>query len=45
MKILFWNVRGLGKSYRRNLVRNHILQEDVDIVALQETIKQDFEDW
>lgn len=45
MRILFWNVRGLGKSYRRNLVKEHILQEELDIVALQETIKQDFEDW
>lgn len=45
MRILFWNVRGLGKSYRRGLVKNHILQEDIDVVAIQETIKQNFEDW
>lgn len=45
MKFLFWNVRGLGKSHRRSLVRNHILNENLDLVALQETIKQDFEDW
>lgn len=45
MKILFWNVRGLGKSNRRKLVKDHILQEELDIVALQETIKLDFEDW
>lgn len=35
----------MGKSHRRNWVRDHILQEDLDIVALQETIKQDFADW
>ena len=34
----------MGKSYKRNLVKEHILQEELDIVALQETIKQDFED-
>jgi exonuclease III len=45
MKIMFWNVRGLGKSYRRSLVRNHIISENLEMVALQETIKQDFEDW
>jgi exonuclease III len=45
MKILFWNVRGLGKSYRRNWVKNHILAEDLDVVAIQETIKQDFTDF
>ena len=45
MRILFWNDRGLGKSYKRNLVKEHILQEELDIVALQKTIKQGFEDW
>jgi len=45
MKVMFWNVRGLGKSYRRSLVKNHVIQEDLDAVALQETIKSDFVDW
>lgn len=44
MKIFFWNVRGLGKVYRRHWVKDHILTEDLDVVALQETIKQDFSD-
>lgn len=44
MKILFWNVRGVGKAHRRKMVANHVLREDLDIVALQETIKQDFTD-
>jgi exonuclease III len=43
MRFLSWNVRGLGKAYR-SLVKNHILQEDLDLVALQETIRQDFKD-
>lgn len=44
MRIMFWNIRGLGTPHRRGFVTNHILQEDLDIVALQETIKQDFSD-
>lgn len=45
MRIMFWNVRGLGTSHRRSWVKNHILQEDLDLVAIQETIKKDFMDW
>lgn len=37
-------MRGLGKAYRRNWVQEHIMMEDLDVVALQETIKQDFSD-
>lgn len=44
MKIMFWNVRSLRKAYRRSLMKNHVIQEDLDVVALQETIKQDFDD-
>lgn len=44
MKILFWNVRGVGKPHRRKLVANHVLQDDLDVVAIQETIKQDCND-
>lgn len=42
MRVMFWNVRGLGKAYRRKMVHNHILQENLGIIALQESIKQDF---
>lgn len=44
MKVMFWNVRGLGTAHRRGFIRNHVIQEDLDIVAIQETIKQDFKD-
>jgi exonuclease III len=44
MRILFWNVRGVGKSHRKKLVANHVFLEDLDVVAIQETIKQDFTD-
>jgi len=42
---MFWNVRGLGKSSRRSLVKDHIISDSLEVVALQETIKQNFEDW
>ena len=45
MKIMFWNVRGMGKSSRRSLVKDHIISDSLEVVALQETIKQNFEDW
>ena len=44
MKILMWNVRGLGKPARRRQVREHIFQEKIDVVGLQETVKGDFSD-
>lgn len=34
----------MGTSHRRNLIAKHVFQEDLDIVAIQETIKQDFSD-
>ena len=37
-----WNVRGLGKSARRRQIREYILRERIDIVGLQETVKQEF---
>lgn len=45
MRIMFWNIRGLGKAYRRIWVKEHILVEDLDVVAIQETIKHDFSDF
>lgn len=44
MKILFWNVRGIGGEARKKQVKDYIWQEKLDIVGLQETIKQDFSD-
>lgn len=34
MRVMFWNVRGLGTTHRRGFVKNHIIQEDLDIVAI-----------
>jgi exonuclease III len=44
MRILMWNVRGLGKAGRRKQVRDHILHNDIDVVGLQETVKKEFLD-
>jgi exonuclease III len=41
---MFWNVRGLGTAHRRGLVLKHVIQENLDIVGIQETIRQDFND-
>ncbi|KAG2605021.1 hypothetical protein PVAP13_4NG076519 [Panicum virgatum] len=42
MRFLVWNVRGLGKPARRRQIREYIWQENIDVVGLQETIKEDF---
>jgi hypothetical protein len=44
MKHMFWNVRGLGTAHRRGLILNHVIQENLDIVGIQVTIKQEFSD-
>ena len=42
MKVLFWNIRGLGKKSRVGQLKDLMARERIDIVGLQETIKQDF---
>lgn len=42
MKILFWNVRRLNSGGRKNQLKELILKHQVDVVGLQETIKQKF---
>lgn len=37
MKILSWNVRGLGGPNKRHLVKDIILNANVDIICLQES--------
>lgn len=42
MKILFWNLRGLGAPGRKKKLRELIFDHRLDVVCLQETIKQSF---
>ena len=42
MKILFWNVRGLGNAARRKQLLELISLHDFDCICLQETIKITF---
>jgi len=42
MGVMVWNVRGLGKLARRRQIREYIFQEKIDVVELQETVKEDF---
>jgi exonuclease III len=42
MKFLSWNIRGMGQLGRINQLREFLTQERVDIIGIQETIKQEF---
>jgi exonuclease III len=42
MKILFWNVRGLGEKKRRGQLKELIDKNRVDIFCLHETMKREF---
>jgi len=44
MRFLFWNVRGLGKSSRKQQVREFIEEHKLQMVGLQETMKESFTD-
>lgn len=44
MKIFFWNIRGIGGVARKRQLKEYISQERLDIVGVQETMKQDFSD-
>jgi exonuclease III len=45
MKILFWNIRGLGAIGRNKQLSDIRRDHRVDIICLQETIKADFSLW
>jgi len=42
MKILFWNIRGLNSGGRKKQLGELLSKHQVDVVCLQETIKQKF---
>ena len=42
IRLLDWNMRGFGQDGRRYQLIRYIREEEVDIVGIQETIKQDF---
>jgi exonuclease III len=44
MRALFWNIRGFGRRGRRTLLKEYLRLHRIDLVFLQETIKQDFMD-
>jgi endonuclease/exonuclease/phosphatase family metal-dependent hydrolase len=44
MRCLFWNIRGFGRKGRRTLLKEYLRLHRIDVVLLQETIKQDFTD-
>lgn len=44
MKIIMWNIRGIGKKARLRQLKEMISKEKPDIIGLQETIKQNSSD-
>lgn len=42
MNILNWNVRGLNSSRSRQLLRDLLIDNRIDVVAIQETKKESF---
>ena len=42
MNILNWNIRGLNACRKRSILADLITQHSVDILAVQETKKEDF---
>jgi exonuclease III len=44
MRFLFWNIHGFGRTGRWTLLRDYLRNHQIDVVCLQETIKQDFTD-
>lgn len=45
MRIIFWNIRGIGKKARIRQLKDMMAKEKTDIIGLQETIKQGFQDF
>jgi exonuclease III len=44
MSFLFWNIRWFGHRGHRTLLKDYLHNHKIDIVCLQEMIKQDFTD-
>jgi exonuclease III len=44
MRIMGWNIRGFGRRGRRTQLRDYLRKESIDVICLQETIKQSFTD-
>ena len=44
MKIVSWNVRGVGSLRKRGIIKNYLNKVNLDIVVLQETKKEDLDE-
>jgi exonuclease III len=44
MKVDGWNLRGFGRSGRKTQLKDFIRKEALDIIFLQETMRQEFTD-
>jgi exonuclease III len=44
MRCLFWNIRGFGWRGHRTILKEYLSLHKIDMVFLQETVKQEFTD-
>ena len=44
MKIVSWNVRGVGSLRKRGIIKEYLNIINLDIVVLQETKKEDLDE-
>ena len=44
MRVLIWNMRGFGRRGRRTQLKEYLRRVKIDVIFLQETIRQDFAD-
>jgi hypothetical protein len=42
MRILCWNIRGLGSKGRRKQLKQWVVSQNVEVICLQETMKENF---
>jgi exonuclease III len=42
MRVMGWNIRGFGRRGRRSQLKDYMRKENIDVICLQETIKQSF---
>ena len=42
MRVLNWNARGLNAPKKRRILRDLILDNSIDLIAIQETKKENF---
>jgi exonuclease III len=42
MNVLCWNIRGMNSHHKRNILHDLVVDNKIDLLAVQETKKQEF---